>query len=93
MTVLDVYEWLFENVPTRENLHLRLIWSNMASYCYFINSIDFGNMYRVELNKLFEISHSIGIQIPDQNHAEVLRIAEQLQTSNTISELKQLLHG
>lgn len=88
MTTTDIYEWLFTNIPENNNNQLRGLWSNMASYCYFVNAMDFDNVYQDSLQKLLNISKRLGIQIPDDNHKKVLDMASQLKRTGTISDMQ-----
>jgi len=93
MTTADVYTWLFAHTPTGDDVQLKFVWSNMASYCYFISAIDFDDVYRDRLGELLNVSKKLGIQVPDQNHSNVLAIAKHMKTSGSIEEVKEKLHG
>lgn len=93
MTTADIYNWLFTNLPDDSNSQLKLVWINMASYCYFINTMDFDSMYRDNLKRVLDISAQLGIQIPDTNHSRVLEIANELKQTGTVSDIQHTLNG
>lgn len=91
MTTADIYNWLFSNIPT-DDAQAKLVWANMASYCYFINALDFDHIYNDSLQRLLQVSQTLGIQIPDSNHSKVLDIAKYMRSSGSVAEIGEKLN-
>jgi hypothetical protein len=79
MQTPEIYAWLFAHEPT-ENAWVRRLWVNLASYCYFINTLDFDRLYQADLCRLLLKSQQHGIAIPNRNHQEVLTLVEQIKS-------------
>lgn len=82
MKIDEIYSWLIENDPVIDNPQIRMIWSNMASYCYYINAVNFGSEYQDRLVEIFKKSHEYNITIPDKDHSKVLELSQQLKSGN-----------
>jgi len=76
MTISGIYDWLIENDPTNEDSEIRKIWTNMASYCYFMNVVDFDNLHQDQLKEILDKGLKYNISIPDKNHEEVISLVE-----------------
>lgn len=73
MTLDQIYTWLLANLP-ESNSNIRAAWSNMASYCYFRNTIDFQSS-DPRLNAVLRIAKAHQIQVPDNRHETILKIS------------------
>lgn len=89
MTIKQIYTWVLENDPSDENTN-KMVWSNMASYCYFINSIYVNALPEDILVNIMNMASKNDIQIPDHNHKKILKLANTSSIDAMISELKVL---
>ena len=90
MKIEEIYEWLFNNDPVIDDTDLRVAWANMASYCYFINLLDFDAQYRDKLKAILEKSLRFNITVPDSNHQRVIELAKRLDTIGIESPINLL---
>lgn len=93
MKISEIYKWLLETDPIKDNVEIRLVWSNMASYCYFVNTLDFDSVYKDKLIKVLEKSKKYKITVPDDNHQNVLHIANEMGTTRGDQHLKVMMYG
>jgi hypothetical protein len=86
----DIYTWLLEHDPS-ESPTIRMAWSNLASYCYFINVMDFDRSYQDKLQKVLLIGEEHRIEIPGKNHRDVLELAQRMPDMSSTMNLGDLL--
>ena len=71
-----------------------MVWSNMASYCYFINSMDFDNVYHQKLKQVLKKSQEYDVSVPDSNHEKVIKLSNRINTKQPIGNyINELLYG
>lgn len=92
MTLAEIYNWLLETDPDQDKVQTRMVWKNMASYCYFINTLDFNSEYHSRLVQVLQKSQKFGVDIPDDNHQTVLDIAKNMNSVNGDMVIKKFLH-
>tara|TARA_R110000822_G_scaffold25937_1_gene78445 strand:+ start:1899 stop:2192 length:294 start_codon:yes stop_codon:yes gene_type:complete len=92
MKIDEVYTWLMDASPT-ESDDVRKLWSNMASYCYYINTVDFGGIYQQKLVKVLEKSIKYDILVPNSQHVQVLNLADHLKTDHVQIYIYKTLHN
>lgn len=89
MTINDIYSWLLTTDPINDNDEIRSVWASMASYCYFINAIDFDSTYRDKLKTVLEKSLRYNIKVPDADREKVITMARSIKTQTIDSYIKQ----
>lgn len=80
MTTDAIYKWLIEIDPVEDNV--KRVWTDMASYCYFINSMDFDQLYTNKLEQILKKSIKFNIIVPNQNRSQVIKLAEYIKASS-----------
>ena len=83
MSINEIYVWLLENDPVVDSGNIRIVWINMASYCYFINAIDFDCVYQDKLKKILHKSIEFDVSVPDKRHSEVLELAKSIKSKKS----------
>jgi hypothetical protein len=82
MTISEIYNWLLKTDPTEESVDVRHVWADMASYCYFVNTMDFDRIYQSRLKQVLKRGMEFGINLPTDDHSKVLEIAKEMDQTN-----------
>lgn len=93
MTIDEVFDWLIETNPNDGSTATRQLWTNMASYCYFINVVDFDRTYQDKLKNVLQRCDKYDIHIPDHNHRLVIDIANHIKMGDPLQKIKDHLYA
>lgn len=89
MTFKEIYTWVINNDPNEPDVN-EVIWRNMASYCYYMNSIHSLMIPHDVMREIYRIANDNDITIPDSKHTNMTKLSNTSNIDEIVSNLKTL---